>query len=56
MKIAVLGAGTYGSYVINSLLEKYPDSEITLFDVGDKKVKNEQEICYALPLNRWRSN
>ena len=38
MKIAVLGAGTYGSYVVNSLLEKYPDSEITLFDVGDKKV------------------
>ncbi len=50
MKIAVLGAGTYGSYVINSLLEKYPDSEITLFDVGDKKVKNEQEIGFLSTL------
>ena len=39
MKIAVLGAGTYGSYVINSLIEKCPDAEITLFDVGDKNVK-----------------
>ena len=52
MKIAVLGAGTYGSYVINSLLEKYPDSEITLFDVGDKKVKNEQEIGFLSILKK----
>ena len=52
MKIAVLGAGTYGSYVINSLLEKYPDSEITLFDVGDKKVKNEQEIGFLSTLKK----
>ena len=44
MKIAVLGAGTYGSYVINSLIEKYPDAEITLFDVGDKNVKSEEQI------------
>ncbi len=44
MKIAVLGAGAYGSYVINSLLEKYPQAEITLFDVGDKHVKSEKEI------------
>ncbi len=46
MKIAVLGAGTYGSYVINSLLEKYPDADITLFDVGDKNCKSESEIGY----------
>ena len=46
MKIAVLGAGTYGSYIINSLLNKYPDSQITLFDVGDKSVKSEKEIGY----------
>lgn len=52
MKIAVLGAGTYGSYVINSLLEKYPDSEITLFDVGDKKVKSEQEIGFLSILKK----
>ena len=52
MKIAVLGAGTYGSYVINSLLEKYPESEITLFDVGDKKVKSEKEIGFLSNLKK----
>lgn len=46
MNIAVLGAGTYGSYVINSILLKYPDAQITLFDVGDKTVKKENEIGF----------
>lgn len=46
MNIAVLGAGTYGSYVINSILLKYPDAEITLFDVGDKTIKKENEIGF----------
>ncbi len=46
MRIAVLGAGTYGSYVINSILEKYPEAEITLFDVGDKSIKSEKEIGF----------
>ena len=32
MEIAVLGAGTYGSYVINSLIQRYPNAHITLFD------------------------
>ncbi|MBO4662308.1 MAG: hypothetical protein J5630_06375 [Bacteroidaceae bacterium] len=52
MKIAVLGAGTYGSYVINSLIEKYPKSEITLFDVGDKHVKSEEEIGFFSSLKK----
>lgn len=46
MKIAVLGAGTYGSYVIDDIIKKYPDAEITLFDVGDRKCKSEKEIGY----------
>ena len=46
MRIAVLGAGTYGSYVIDSILKKYPEAEIILFDVGDKRNKSEQEIGY----------
>lgn len=46
MKIAVLGAGTYGSYVIDSLQRKYPDADITLFDVGNKRCKSESEIGY----------
>ena len=52
MKIAVLGAGTYGSYVINSLIEKYPDTEITLFDVGDKNVKSEEQIGFYSKLKK----
>lgn len=46
MRIAVLGAGTYGSYVIDCLIKKYPEAKITLFDVGDKKCKSELEIGY----------
>lgn len=52
MKIAVLGAGTYGSYVINSLIEKYPEAEITLFDVGDKNVKSEEQIGFYSKLKK----
>jgi hypothetical protein len=46
MNIAVIGAGTYGSYLIDALLRKYPEAEITLFDVGDNKIKSEKEIGY----------
>lgn len=52
MEIAVLGAGTYGSYVINSLIEKYPDAHITLFDVGEKGVKSERKIGYYSSLKK----
>lgn len=52
MKIAVLGAGTYGSYVVDTLIKKYPEAEITLFDVGDKNVKSESQIGYYSSLKR----
>lgn len=52
MNIAVIGAGTYGSYIINSLIEKYPKAKITLFDVGDKSVKSEKEIGFYSSLKR----
>lgn len=45
-KIAVLGAGTYGSYVIDALIAKFPNAKITLFDVGDARCRSEQEIGY----------
>lgn len=44
MNICIIGAGTYGSYVIDSLLSKYPKATITLFDVGDSSIKSEKEI------------
>ena len=43
---AVLGAGTYGSYVSNLLSIVYPHEMITLFDVGDEHLKTEDEIGY----------
>lgn len=45
-KFAVLGAGTYGSYVSNLLSEIYPHEDITLFDVGDEHLKTESEVGF----------
>jgi hypothetical protein len=44
--ICVIGAGVYGSYLINSLQNKYPNVKITLFEVGDSKIKSEEEIGF----------
>ena len=52
MKICVIGAGTYGSYIINSLQEKYSNVDITLFDVGDSSIKSEEEIGYFSSLKQ----
>lgn len=49
-RIAVIGAGTYGSYVIDAIIEKYPDAEIFLFDVGDQRCRDEKEIGYLSSL------
>jgi hypothetical protein len=46
MNVCVIGAGTYGSYLINSIQEKYPDFKITLFDVGNSYIKSERDIGY----------
>lgn len=45
-RFAVLGAGTYGSYVSNLLSDVYPHEEITLFDVGDEHLKTEGEAGF----------
>lgn len=45
-RIAVLGAGTYGSYVSNLLSIVYPHERIDLYDVGDENLKDESEIGY----------
>lgn len=46
MNVCVIGAGTYGSYIINSLQEKFPEIKITLFDVGNSSIKSETDIGY----------
>lgn len=45
-EIAVLGAGTYGSYTSDLLARVYPHENITLIDVGDSHLKTESEIGY----------
>jgi hypothetical protein len=45
MKICIIGAGTYGSYLLKRLLEEYPtDTDITVIEVGDHKTRSETEI------------
>ncbi len=46
MNIAIIGAGTYGSYAADLLSRKYPDARITIFEVGDASIRNETEIGY----------
>ncbi|WP_179336951.1 hypothetical protein [Winogradskyella ludwigii] len=46
MKIAVFGAGAYGCYTIDALIKKFPEAQITLFDVGNSHIKSEKEIGY----------
>ena len=42
-KISIIGAGTYGSYLANAISEKYPLSEIHLFDLGNSSIQSEKE-------------
>lgn len=45
-RIAVMGAGTYGSYIANLLSIVYPHEQIDLYDVGNEHLKDEKEIGY----------
>ena len=47
-KFAVLGAGTYGSYIANLLSIIYPHERIDLYDVGDENLKTEKEMGYII--------
>ncbi|MFW6249036.1 MAG: NAD-dependent epimerase/dehydratase family protein, partial [Bacteroidota bacterium] len=42
----VIGIGTYGSYIAKLIHENIPNAFITIFDVGNGKVKSEDEIGY----------
>jgi GMC oxidoreductase len=44
-KICIIGCGTYGSYLIKGLMEKFGnDIELTVIEMGNEKTKNEEEI------------
>lgn len=52
----IAGAGTYGSYLANALLERYPFAKIILIDVGNKNIKSESEIGFSSSLKENRYN
>ncbi len=48
LKVCIIGCGTYGSYLLRCLSEKYGnDIEITVIEIGDEKTKDESEIGLA---------
>jgi hypothetical protein len=46
MKVAIIGAGAYGSYIAHLLTAKFPESEIHIYEVGDSSSKTEDRIGY----------
>lgn len=48
--VAVIGSGAYGSYTVQRLMEMEQPPNVTLFEVGDSKVKNEKDIGYGTNL------
>lgn len=46
MNICIIGAGAYGSYIINVLLKQHPSSKITLVEVGNSNIRSEKEMGY----------
>jgi nucleoside-diphosphate-sugar epimerase len=50
--VCVIGAGTFGSYLVNSICEKNKNTHVTIFDVGNEKIKNEDEIGYKTNIKK----
>ena len=48
--IAIIGSGVYGSYAIKTISDKYTNANITLFEVGDKSIKDEKEMGFSTRL------
>jgi hypothetical protein len=46
MKVAIIGSGAYGCYIANLLAEKYPTTEIHVYEVGNFSSKNEKQMGY----------
>ena len=47
----IAGAGTYGSYAVNAIINKYPSANIILIEVGDDKICTESEIGFLSKVN-----
>ena len=51
-KICIIGCGTYGSYLMKRLIEKYAtdiqnDIQITVIEIGDEHIKDEAQMGLA---------
>ncbi len=44
--VCIIGAGTFGSYIADLLCKQHPDVNITIVEVGNSNVRNEEEIGY----------
>jgi nucleoside-diphosphate-sugar epimerase len=49
---AIIGAGTFGSYIAKRITELYPNHQITIFDVGSSIIRNEDEIGFKTNINK----
>ncbi len=54
--ICIAGAGTYGSYLANAILECSPKTKIILIETGDHHLKSEQEIGFSSSLKEDNYN
>lgn len=49
-KIAIVGSGAYASYAASVICETHPDYEVHIFEVGDEKIKSQDEIGFSSEL------
>ena len=44
--IAIIGAGAYASYAASVIYDVHPEWNVHIFEVGDKKIKTQDEDVY----------
>lgn len=49
-KIAIVGSGAYSSYAASVINEVHPDYKIDIFEVGDEKIKSQDEMGFSSEL------
>ncbi len=47
MRICIIGAGTYGSYLARLISDEAPSADITLFEVGSRTTRSESEMGFV---------
>lgn len=49
-KIAIIGSGAYASYAASVIYEVHPEYDVHIFEVGDEKIKSQDEIGFSSEL------